>query len=414
MRQQRCAGLLSRLVGLGDNDYNNLDNVNANNQCNNNGRARGIASKHARDIFLPMKTYKNLYSRLISLENLENAYWKARKHKSNNPAVREFEKHWRLYLIMLHLELKNRTYAPQPLKTFILRDPKTRRICVSQFRDRVVHHALINILQPIFEPRFIHDSYASRKGKGTLAALRRFDVFLRKVTRNGRHLHESRVANDVQGFAFKADIKHYFDTVDHTILISIIRRRIKDEGIICLTKTILNHYHANNPGKGMPLGNWTSQFFANVYLNELDQFVKHQLKAKYYLRYVDDFVILHHSKETLEKYQRAIAVFLGTLQLEMHPNKCGIIPLQRGISLLGFRVFYYCKLIRRRNLRKICKRLDELLKKYRTNMSTASDILETLQGWNAYALHGNTHRLRTRLTTLVEQELQQRDEEWVI
>ena len=131
-----------------------------------------------------MKTHKHLFEKLISIENLENAYWKARKHKSNNPAVREFEKHWQLHLAILHCELKTKTYKPQALKTFILRDPKTRRISVSDFRDRVVHHALVNILQPIFEPLFIYDSYASRKGKGTMAALKRFETFLRKATKN--------------------------------------------------------------------------------------------------------------------------------------------------------------------------------------------------------------------------------------
>ncbi len=355
-----------------------------------------------------MKTYKNLFDRLISLENLENAYWKARKHKSNNPAVHEFEKHWRLYLVMLHMTLKNRIYTPQPLRMFILRDPKTRRICVSEFRDRIVHHALVNIVQPIFEPRFIHDSYASRKGKGTLAALKRFDTFLRKVTKNGKRLPGSRNANDVQGFVLKADIRHYFDTVDHNILLNIIGKRIKDNGVLWLVQTILDHYHANEAGKGMPLGNWTSQFFANVYLNELDQFVKQRLKAEYYLRYVDDFVILHRSKTALLEYKERIRVFLQTLQLELHPNKCSIIPFGHGVSLLGFRIFYYYKLVRQRNFREICRRLDELLNAYGQGKCAATDILETQQGWYAYARHGNTYKLRERFNLLVEHELQNR------
>lgn len=128
-----------------------------------------------------MRTYNNLYNRLCSWENLHNAYLKACLHKSCNPKIQEFDKHWRLNLCILMRELRTRTYNPARLNTFILRDPKTRKICVSDFRDRIVHHALVNILQPIFEPRFIHDSYASRRGKGTFAALNRFDEFKRKV-----------------------------------------------------------------------------------------------------------------------------------------------------------------------------------------------------------------------------------------
>jgi retron-type reverse transcriptase len=395
-------------VGLGDDNYNNINNVNANNQFNNNGRARGIAQSQNLGLGTPflMKTYKHLFERLISIENLEKAYWKARKHKSNNPTVHEFEKHWQLHLATLHRELKTRTYTPRPLKTFILRDPKTRKICVSDFRDRVVHHALVNILQPIFEPRFIHDSYASRKGKGTFAALKRFNVFLRKVTKNGQLVPDSQNANAVRGYALKADIKHYFDMVDHDVLLSIIAKRVKDDCVLRLVRVILGNYDSESPGKGMPLGNWTSQFFANVYLNELDQFVKHTLKAKYYLRYVDDFVLLHRSKDTLQEYERCVKEFLQKLKLELHPNKCQIIPLRRGITFLGFRLFYRYKLLRQRNIRKIWKKLKEMFEEYGVRNIEASEILNTLQGWQAYAQQGNTYRLREQIASTVMTKLE--------
>jgi len=352
-----------------------------------------------------MKTYKHLFEKLYSWDNLESAYWKARKHKSNNPAIREFENHWQLHLATLHRELKTRMYKPRPLKTFILRDPKTRTICVSDFRDRVVHHALINIIQPIFESRFIHDSYASRNGKGTFAALKRFTYFLRKVTKNGKCIPESTNANVVCGFAFKADIKHYFDTVDHSILLEILGKRIKDTGVLWLAKVILNNYNSESPDKGMPLGNWTSQFFANIYLNELDQFVKHVLKAKYYIRYVDDFVILHYSKSTLQECEKQIKEFLQTLKLELHPNKCQIVPLCRGVSLLGFRTFYHYKLVRQRNIRKIWNKFREMVDAYEVQKVEVSEILNTLQGWQAYAKQGNTYHLRERIQTKIEKEL---------
>jgi hypothetical protein len=140
-------------------------------------------------------------------------------------------------------------------------------------------------------------------------------------------------------------------------------------------------------------------------LNEFDQFVKHVLKAKYYIRYVDDFVILHKSKTTLQEWQQKIASFLEKLSLELHPDKCGIIPLNRGISFLGFRIFYHHKLVRQRNLRKIRNKLNELFDSYARKLCDAQDVLEALHGWNAYAMHGNTYKLRQRLQQETEHAL---------
>jgi retron-type reverse transcriptase len=348
-----------------------------------------------------MKTYRYVFERLISPENLERAYQNARRHKTQNPHVQEFDRHWQLNLAILHRELKTRTYKPQPLKTFILRDPKTRKICVSDFRDRVVHHALVNVLQQVFEPRFIHDSYASRMGKGTLPAIRRFETFLRRVTRNGKQVPEATNANLVRGYALKADIRQYFDTVNHQLLLNIIAQRVKDDGVRWLTGVILDNYHTTQ-GNGMPLGNWTSQFFANTYLNELDQFVKHRLKAKYYIRYVDDFVILHESKSVLQEYEQRIKTFLQMLKLELHPDKCRILPLGRGVALLGYRVFYCHKLVRQRNIRKIVEKLSRMITEYALHTIEPSAILDTLQGWNAYAMHADTHKLRQSLSSMVK------------
>ena len=390
------------MVALGVNN-NDRFNLNANDNIDNNRPALGIGLLYSGTLY--MKTYNQLFQRLISPENLEIAYWNARKNKTANPVVMEFEKHWRLHLAVLHKELRNRTYAPFALKKFILRDPKTRTICVSNFRDRVVHHALINIIQPIFEPRFIHDSYASRKGRGTLSALKRFDLFLRKASGNGKLVLGAQNANVVRCFALKADIKHYFQTVDHDILLSIIKKYVKDEGIIWLVRTILSNNPTDSEYKGMPLGNWTSQFFANIYLNELDQFVKHKLKARYYIRYVDDFVILDKTKAVLQDYKEQINVFLKTLKLELHPDKCDIIPLCKGVGFLGFKVFYHYKLVRQRNLRKIINKTSVLIGEYKQGSTDATKVLDVLQSWNAYAMHGNTFHLRARLRQSAEAKL---------
>ena len=178
-----------------------------------------------------MKTHKDLYSYLYSLGNLTIAWRNARENKTQRPNVIEFEKELIKALLKLHYELKNRTYKPRPLVSFILRDPKTRKISKSAFRDRVIHHAIINVIGPIFEKQFIYDSCANRIGKGTSFALKRFDYYKKKVSKNGR----------LNCYCLKADIKHYFEKVDHEILLKILKKRIKDEDVTWLIDKILKN-----------------------------------------------------------------------------------------------------------------------------------------------------------------------------
>ncbi len=328
-----------------------------------------------------MKIYKNLYQELCSKENIALAFKKAQKRKSRKPYVIEFKNNLNENLELLRLELLSNTYKPRPLKTFIIRDPKTRKIKKSYFKDRVVHHAICNILEPIFEKRFIYDSFANRKNKGNLNALKRFDKFKLKVSKN----------NTRNCYVFKADIKHYFDEVNHNILMNILRKKVNDEKLISLILKVLKN-HSNIVG--MPLGNMTSQFFANVYLNELDQFIKNELKAKYYIRYVDDFIILHAGKDTLEIYKQKISFFLKEkLQLELHPNKSKILFLKRGILFLGFRNFPYHRLLRKGNIRTM---------KGKITQTIYDSICEFLEGWMAYAKHGNTYKLRHKIADIIE------------
>ena len=196
-----------------------------------------------------MKTYNNLYDEIISLDNLTLAWKKARKGKTNKDYVIEFESNLDGNLKALHDELENFTYKPIPLKTFILRDPKTRKISKSAFRDRVVHHATVNILEPIFDKTFIYDSCANRKCKGSLFAVSRFDHFKNKVSNNGITLKNDFEDNSyAKGYCLKADIKHYFQEVDQDILIEIISRKINDRLTIGLIEKILR----NNTGGGRP------------------------------------------------------------------------------------------------------------------------------------------------------------------
>ena len=187
-----------------------------------------------------MKTYNNLYHKIYELNNLILAWKKARKGKTKKDYVIEFEKNLGNNLIQLKFELMSQTYKPKPLVNFIIKDPKTRKISKSEFRDRVVHHALVRIIEPIFDKTFIYDSCANRIRKGNLFALKRFEQFTRKVSRNGQ-LNGWFNNNQAKGYCLKCDIKHYFQEVNHEILIKIIKRKITDEKVIWLIEQILKN-----------------------------------------------------------------------------------------------------------------------------------------------------------------------------
>jgi len=328
-----------------------------------------------------MQTYNNLYPKVYSYKNLYLAYRKARKSKAKKDYVIEFEKYLENNLVKLQKELKILTYKPELLKTFIIHDPKTRKICKSSFRDRLVHHALCNIIEPIFNKIFINDSYANRKNKGTSKALIRLQKFIRKITNN----------NSMNSFYLKCDIKHYFETVNQEILIRIIGKKIKDKKLIYLIALILRNYGSK---LGMPLGNLTSQFFANVYLNELDYFIKYELKIKYYIRYVDDFVILHKSKTTLEHYKKEINNFLkNNLKIELHDGKSKIYHLHRGINFLGYRNFYHHKILRKNKRRLLKFRINLILKE----IDDYQVFIRKLEATFAHLEIANTFNLRKNI-----------------
>ena len=328
-----------------------------------------------------MKTNKNIYHKIYDWENLVLAFKKARKGKSRKDYVIKFQENIIDNLEQLQFELMSMSYNPKPSQTFILRDPKTRKISKSDFRDRIIHHALCNVIEPIFQKIFIYDSCANQKGKGNLFAIKRFDLFKGKITNNLKS----------EAFCFKADIKHYFEEVNHKTLIKIIKRKIEDEKVTLLIKSILDTHTTRDVIKGMPLGNLTSQFFVNIYLNELDHFAKHKLKIKYYIRYVDDFIILHDSKKKLEKFQKDIDKFLKIeLGLELHPQKSRITSLSKGIDFVGFRNFYHHRLLRKRNIRSMKRKLDL----FHEGCISSNKISETYQGWRAYTKWADTYNLR--------------------
>ena len=339
----------------------------------------------------------NKYLQVCSYENLFLAYEKARKGKTKKPYVLEFEKNLKQNLLQLRADLLFRSYRPEPLTTFIIKDPKTRKISKSAFRDRIVHHALYNVIEPLFERQFIYDSYANRIGKGTLKAIKRFEVFARKVSHNHQR----------PTYVLKADIRHYFDTVDHEMVINLIRRRCSDNDILLLIQKILKNYKTTE-GKGMPLGNLTSQFLANVYLHELDFFVKYTLRVKYYIRYVDDFVLLHESRDILNQYKEVLNEFLSVkLQLTLHPQKSKIIQLHRGTEFLGMRIFQRYRLLKTKNLKKFYRKYKDLMAMYTQGGIDIDDLYDFLEGWFAYAAHANTYKLTQRILQDAEPQMRE-------
>ena len=231
-----------------------------------------------------------------------------------------------------------------------------------------------------------------------LYKLERYTHFARKVTLNNKR----------RAYVFKADIKQYFENVDHKILLFLIEKRVKDKKIMWLIQKIIGNYQQQREGKGMPLGNLTSQFFANIYLNELDQFVKHKLKVKYYICYVDDFIILHDTKRVLEGYQKEIVDFIQKyLKVELHPIKSKITPVQKGIDFLGLRIFPYHKLLKKKNLRKFQRKIKEYYVQYDKEEIKCDEIYDFIEGWLAYASHANTYTLRKKITDVYEKQYQE-------
>lgn len=348
-----------------------------------------------------MKTHRNLYPKICSFENLYLAFVKAKRRKRHKTGVGEFEYNLEKELLQIKKELETLNYKPSRPKKFVLREPKKRTIFVVSFKDRVVHHALCNIIEPLFEKTFIVDSYACRKNKGTHRAVWRFDEFKRKVTKN----------NTRKGYVLKADVRKYFDNIEHKILLEIIGRKIKDKKVMWLIEKIVRSYEGkgNFKGKGVPIGNLTSQLFANIYLNELDHFVKENLGAtpldsstsngvKYYIRYMDDLVILSSSIDFLLEAKQRINEFLkNCLALRLHPKKSRIFPLEQGVNFLGYQIFYYHKLLKRGAVKRIRERLKALAKKYNERVTGLDEIYSSVVAWLGYSKHANTYKLRRKL-----------------
>lgn len=338
------------------------------------------------------KTYNNLYSQVHSFEALHAAYLRARKGKREREEVQRFEQNLEENLFNLQNHLIWGSYRMGAYRPFHVYEPKERLVASLPFADRVVQHALVAVIEPIWESRFVADSYACRPRKGTHRGADRAQAMMRAIKREHG-----------QVYALKADISKYFASIDHGVLRGLLRRRIACKRTLALLDAVIESANQLNPtpGVGVPIGNLTSQLFANIYLHELDEFAKHGLREKNYVRYVDDFVVLHHDKAHLQRVRAVIEAFLDR-QLRLRTNqKTQVFPIGgtggRALDFLGYRIWPTHRRLRVCSIARIKRTLKKLQAGYSRGLVTLARVKQSVASWLAHAQAANTHGLRTWL-----------------
>ena len=317
---------------------------------------------------------------LITIGNLFQAWNEFRKGKMKKHDVQLFERHLEDNLFELYHLLKTKTYRHGSYKEFYVNDPKRRHIHKATVRDRIAHHLLYKYLYELFDKTFIYDSYSCRLDKGTHRGVKRLAFYVRKISKNYTD----------SCFALKLDIKKFFANVDHEILLKLLKMRVVDQNIIWLLKQVIVSFNSEENDKGIPLGNLTSQIFANIYMNELDQFVKHKLRIKYYLRYADDFIIISDNKDFLFPCINISQQFLKEkLKLDLHPDKIIIRKLSWGIDFLGYIVLPYCIVPRTKTKKRMFKKIEE--------RRSSPYFNQTLASYLGYLSHSCSYKILKRL-----------------
>ncbi len=346
------------------------------------------------------KKHHRLWPEITAFDNLLRAFRKAAKGKRSKPAVASFEYDLEANLLTLQAELRSNSYKPGPYANFTIHETKRRLISAAPFRDRVVHHALVNIIEPIYERKFIYDTYANRKGKGTHKALDRCTYFLRRYP-----------------YVLPLDVRQFFPSIDHAILLKTLSQAITDEQVLNLCAVILeggagiqeaeydmvyfpdDDLFAVNRPRGLPIGNLTSQFWANVYLNGFDHFVKRRLGCKAYIRYVDDMLLFANEKSTLHKWWSEAIAYMASLRLTIHESRAQPCPTRTGVPFLGFQVFPDHRRLKRRNVVHARRRLKRLASAYREGEVDLGRVDASVQGWINHARYGDTWGLRKAIMT---------------
>jgi retron-type reverse transcriptase len=325
------------------------------------------------------------YSDVYDFANLYEAYLKARKQKRYRNEVLQFSYNLEQGLITLQQELKEKTYAVGKYRPFIVYEPKKRQIVALPFRDRIVQHALNKVIEPLFDRRMITDSFACRMGKGTHAAVKRVSYFMGKPSNT---------------YYLKLDIKSFFASINRDILKAIIRNTIEDRDILWLLDVVFE----SSPVPGMPIGNLMSQLFANVYLHELDHHCKNVLGVPYYVRYMDDVIILSHSKSYLQALLANIKEFVSThLALELN-HKAGIGKCKDGIEFVGYRIWRNVRLIKKQSLARMKKKV----RAWKSGKIPDEKFMASLGSWTGHAVDTSSYRGVMRIVLDSMQEMSKR------
>ena len=347
-----------------------------------------------------------MFDRLTAFPNLLRAAYLAQRGKRRRPNVSTFFLNLETELVQVQTALRTRTYQPGPFRNFVIREKKPRMISAAPFRDRVVHHALCQVIEPLFERRFLFDSYACRKGKGTHAAVDRASSYARRYR-----------------YVLKCDLAQFFPSIDHQVLLGLLQRRVQDPEVLWVITRILGHGGSERgpvwyfPGddllapwtrsRGLPIGNQTSQFFANVYLDGLDHFIKHELRMPGYVRYVDDLLVFANDKALLHDARAAIEAYGQTLRLTFHPRKCFVAPVKAGLTFLGFRLYPGSRRLEAGNVRRMKRRVRLFRQMVQEGRMPSSVVTVRFNSWLAHARHGDTARLRRWMTEYLSQSVPQ-------
>lgn len=331
------------------------------------------------------------FAKLSDFNSLYAAYMDARKGKRWKYAVVRYEVNALENLMFLHYMLTSKKYRLSPYNRFMVHEPKERLIMYNSFRDKIVQHSLCdNVLEPRLKKTFVFDNYASQKGKGTHFGLDRLKMFMQRYYRQ----------HGADGWVLKCDVRKYFYSLDHGVLKSQLRRLITDPDVLWLLDMIID----STEGKGIPIGNHTSQWFAILYLSGMDHFIKERLGIKYYGRYMDDFYLIHHDKDYLQYCLKEIRRYVEDLGLELN-NKTAVFPLSQGIDFLGFRTFMtdsgkIVQKIRRDSKNRIRRKLKKFRKLLDEGQIDFETILASYVSWKGHAEHGDSHHLIRQMEEL--------------
>ncbi|MDP3696524.1 MAG: reverse transcriptase/maturase family protein [Candidatus Taylorbacteria bacterium] len=335
----------------------------------------------------------NLFDEITRIDNLITSWKEFRISKKDRRDTIEFERNLEDNLWELHQKLADKTYRHSGYSSFFVQDPKLRHIHKALVRDRVLHHAIVKHINPIFEKTFIHDSYSCRKDKGTHRGVEQLIGYGRMVSKN----------NTRPCWILKCDIRKFFASVDQKILIDMVFERIRGIHTRRLLEEVISSFSSDrtvdsDEPKGLPIGNLTSQLFANVYLNELDQFMKHGLHEKHYIRYADDFVILHPQREHCFEIQDLIKDFLKErLKLELHPNKITVRKLGQGVDFLGYICFPNFVIPRIKTKNRTFNKIHKNILLYRRGRLGLESLNQSIYSYLGILSHSNSFELKQEL-----------------